>query len=84
MKNCSSTKCKITKDDVNNSTLASMVQTANANGYVARAFELKIGKTGREFKRYYLDELSYIKRFAPYKYKSLTQISDTFFNVFQF
>jgi hypothetical protein len=61
----------LTGDDVNNSTLANMLQSDNANGYIARTFELNIGKTGREFKRYYLDELSYIKRFAPHKYKSL-------------
>jgi hypothetical protein len=66
----------LTKDNVDNSILTNMVQTADANGYIIRAFELKIGKTGEEFKRYYLDELSYIKRFAPYKYKTLrTQIS---------
>jgi hypothetical protein len=41
------------------------------NGRQIKVYEIKVSNTDKEFKRYYLDELSYIKKYAPHKYKSL-------------
>lgn len=67
----------LTEDTLDTVTLLNLIRIAGMKGRVVRVFELKISKTAKEFKRYYLDELSYIKRYAPHKYSVLRkQITD--------
>lgn len=69
----------LTEDTMDNNALLNLIRIAGMKGRVARVFELKISKTAKEFKRYYLDELSYIKRYAPHKYnllrKQITEVN---------
>ncbi len=61
----------LTDDNLNHDSLQNAMRIATVNGRTVRVFELRCCRTAKEFNRYYLDELSYIKKFAPHKYKSL-------------
>jgi hypothetical protein len=62
---------RFTEDELTSSSLTNAMRIGGLNGRQIKVYEIKVSNTAKEFKRYYLDELSYIKKYAPHKYKSL-------------
>jgi hypothetical protein len=56
--------------------LNATIKLAQFKGRMVQMFDLKLSETGKEFNRYYHDELNYIKSFANHRYKALTHEID--------